>query len=215
MCSNQVKRDQGRVPFTHLLRRAVIGAQGDSKTNNERKHDTTESVGVARDILRSMERKTAVHLRHSINISMVYQVKLLLIRLHLQSNNRLFSPTRNKSITCSFFAEIPRLWRNRWSKFRENLIVIVISSPPFSLLDLLLFGYWLSGRYGNLVSAANQMRSCENGSEEKKRSPYFDLFFPFFSGLFLFSFFFCRATSGGITRWRDKLQTHKSTSAVS
>ena len=178
MSSNEVKRDQSRVPFTHLLRRAVIGAQGDSKTNNERKHDTTESVGVARDILRSMERKTAVHLKHSINISMVYQVKLLLIRLHLQSNNRLFSPTRNKSITCSFFAEIPRLWRNRWSKFRENLIVIVTSSPPFSLLDLLLFGYWFSGRYGNLV--ANQMRSCENGSEEKKGRRiliYFSLFF--------------------------------------
>ena len=76
MCSNQVKRDQGRVPFTHLLRRAVIGAQGDSKTNNERKHDTTESLGVARDILRSMERKTTAHLRHSINISMVYKVKI-------------------------------------------------------------------------------------------------------------------------------------------
>ena len=144
-----------------------------------------------------MERKTAVHLKHSINISMVYQVKLLLIRLHLQSNNRLFSPTRNKSITCSFFAEIPRLWRNRWSKFRENLIVIVISSPPFSLLDLLLFGYWLSGRYGNLVSAANQMRSCENGSEEKKKVAVFWFIFPFFFWPLSFLFFFLSGDQRG------------------
>ena len=190
MCSNQVKRDQGRVPFTHLLRRAVIGAQGDSKTNNERKHDTTESVGVARDILRSMERKTADHLKHSINISMVYQVKLLLIRLHLQSNNRLFSPTRNKSITCFFLLRFRVFGETVGASFVRIWLLLSYHRPPFlsQTCCCLAIGF----RVAMGISCLLPIRCAHARMEARKKKGrriliYFSLFFlaSFFS-LFFF-----------------------------